>query len=364
MRILIVEFTSHQKKLPHLFKVFGYNYLPDILIHKKDKKYLSNIPDGRIITSSDNSIFDYFILLFKATNYNRIFISTGPEYISGISGIIHILGFYIYCKILGSKTILNVLNSNSYIKNQQSFSNKTIHRIRVNAAANVHKFTFEGKLTLNYFKDYTSDQNNRLAISSIYYSDVRLNSSTHFEKDEKNTIKIGITGRIDPVRKDYNKLFNVLKNLSEQERNNLKLIVLGECNNPEARKLIYELEKLIEVNWHDGYISDNDFEKMGLECDVLFSPLPENFGYGLTKETGAFGDAIYLHRKVIIPQFSCLNGEFDPISVYYNNEDELLSIFKKLLSENNQEFLSIDPAYLDKYSTASIFSQISKDLNL
>jgi len=364
MKILIVEFTSHQKKLPHLYKVFNYNYLPHILIHKRDKPYLSNIPDDKVITTSNLSTFDYFVLIFKGFSYNRIFINTGPEYISGLLGILHIIGFYLFCKIWGNKTILNVLNSNCYIRNHSSFSNKAIHSIRVHSARSIHKFTFEGILTLNYFKRHTNNPANRLSISSIYYSDFRLNPHHPSNQVDSDIKIIGLTGRIDPNRKDYRKLFNILKRLTDAERSKIKLLILGECNNPDSRKLIKELEKLSEVTWFDGYISDNDFENLGLSSDILFSPLPNNYGYGITKETGAFGDAIYLHKKVIIPQFACTNGEFDPISIYYDTEDKLLSIFRQVLDNPDPDFFRVDAAYLDKYSTRSIFNQISKDLAL
>jgi glycosyltransferase involved in cell wall biosynthesis len=364
MKILIVEFTSHQKKIPHLYKLFSNSNLPQILIHKKDKAYLSNIPEQNIITSLNISTFDYFILFFKGFRYERIFISTGPEYISGIVGIIHIMGFYLFCRIWGNKTILNVLNSNCYIKNQSSFSNKTIHSIRVLAAKYLHRFTFEGLLTLNSFKSSTNNPANLLSVSSIYYSDIRLNPHQSKKPVTSGIKTIGLTGRIDPQRKDYNKLFNVLKKLSDEERSKIQLLFLGECNNPDSRNLIKEFEKLSTVTWFDGYLSDSEFESSGLNCDVLFSPLPENFGYGITKETGAFGDAIYLHKKVIIPQFSCTNGEFDPISIYYDSEDALLSIFRQLISAEDDRFFKVDETYLSKYSTTSIFRQISADLHL
>jgi hypothetical protein len=364
MKILIVEFTSHQKKLPHLFKLFSNTFLAEILIHRKDKAYLSYIPEQNIITSSNISTFDYFILFLKGFRCNRIFISTGPEYISGILGIIHIIGFYLFCKTWGNKTILNVLNSNCYIKNQPSFSNKTIHSIRVLAAKHIHRFTFEGLLTLISFKNATNNPANLLSVSSIYYSDIRLNPLQSHKYVSSDVKTIGLTGRIDPLRKDYNKLINVLNRLTVEERSKIRLLFLGECNNPESRKLIKEFKKLSDVIWFEGYISDLDFENSGLNCDILFSPLPEDFGYGITKETGAFGDAIYLHKKVIIPQFACTNGEFDPISVYYDTEEKLLAIFRQLLTAEDDSLLKVDITYLEKYSTSSIFKQISKDLHL
>lgn len=363
MRILVSEITSHQKNLPHLFKLFSHKFETTIFIHNKNKDNISNIPKKNLLISRLPKSILYWYLCLKAPKFNYIFLSTGPEYALGFSGIISILGFYMLSVLFPSKVILHIRNTNNYLPEKNFFSGTIIQNIRIRSANHIKRFTFDSILTIDYFRSkFQYAKASFQTIIAINYSDVRFLKQQE-EVSTGNKIRIGLIGRIDVNRKDYDLIFNLLQGLG-QSSDRFEFIILGECKDSKSKQIISKILESSNVIYSDNYISDDEFEELGLSCQLLFAPLTDNFGYGITKETGAFGDAIYLHKKVIIPQFACTNGEFDPISIYYDTEEKLLSIFRQVINTSDQNFFKVDAAYLDKYSTISIFNQISEDLHL
>jgi hypothetical protein len=365
MKILISELTTHQKNLPHLYKLFSYGFEAKIFVHKNDLKYLQHIPHNKQVIISTPKSFAYWNLLFRSYKYDYIFLSTGPEYVVGPLGPFHTLGFFFLVLFNRNKIIVHIRNVNNYLPETHFSSNKLVQFIRVKTAPLIKRYTFDSNLTLNYFNLKFTHKNALASVISIFYSDVRSLGLTEIQHPKgSKLIKIAMPGRIDPIRKDYSILLKVLSQLTNEERSQLNLIILGECRNTDSKKIITDLEKYVKIVWKDGYLTDDEFEEMGIGSDVLFAPLTDQFGYGITKETGAFGDAIYLHKKVIIPQFACLNGEFDEISLYYKDENSLLKIFKKIINEQYTNFLTPSDTFLEKYSTLSVFNRIKSELKL
>lgn len=363
MRILVSEITSHQKNLPHLFKLFSYKFDTTCFIHYRDKDSVSNIPEEQTHISRLPKTLTYWYFCLIAPRYNYIFLSTGPEYGKGFSGILSTLGFYFLSVLFSSKVILHIRNTNNYLPEKNFSSGKVIQNIRIRATKHISRYTFDSLLTLNYFKQkFIRSPKTYQTVIAINYSDIRFLQQFKNNKTN-NKFRIGLIGKIDVKRKDYDLILNMLQGLGEfSER--LEFIILGECKDINSQQIISKIQEYSSVIYSNKYLSDNEFEELGLSCDILFAPLTDNYGYGITKETGAFGDALYLHKKVIIPQFSCTNGEFDPISIYYDSEEKLFSIFKQIIEPKDSGFFSVNADYLDKYSTKSIFNQISKDLEL
>ena len=363
MRILVSEITSHQKNLPHLFKLFSGKFDTRIYIHTKEKGSISNIPTDKIhISRFPKSLF-YWYLCIKAPSYKYIFLSTGPEYTKGFFGVVATLGFYLLSVLFPSKVILHIRNTNNYLPEKNFFSGAIIQKLRIKATNHIKRFTFDSLLTLDYFKSkYQHSNSVHLSIIAINYSDIRFLKQLDSNKST-DIIRIGLIGKIDVYRKDYNLIFNLLQKLEHLSKR-FEFVILGECKDSKSQQIISRIQESSNVIYSLKYLSDNEFEELGLSCHILFAPLTNNYGYGLTKETGAFGDAIYLHKKVIIPQFACNNGEFDPISIYYDTDESLVSIFKQIALTTDKSSFKVDPTYLDKYSTTSIFNQISIDLKL
>ena len=363
MRILVSEITSHQKNLPHLFKLFSGRFETTIFMHTNEQDTISNIPEKNLKISRLPKSLLYWYLCFKAPRYNYVFLSTGPEYATGFSGIFSTLGFYFLAVLFPSKIILHIRNTNNYLPEKNFFSGEIIQNLRIRAVNHIMRFTFDSMLTLNYFKSkFHKCASTYQSMIAINYSDVRF-VKQELAKRTDDKIRVGLIGRIDANRKDYSVIFDLLKGL-RQLSERFEFIVLGALKDSNSLEIISKIQEHSPVIYSNNYLSDNDFEELGLSCDILFAPLTDTYGYGVTKETGAFGDAIYLHKKVIIPQFVCTNGEFDPISEYYNNPEDLLKIFISLTDNSNITRFKVDPEFLSKYTTTSIFKQISEDLHL
>ena len=363
MRILVSEITSHQKNLPHLYKLFSHQFDTSVFIHSKDQHAISNIPDGKILVSRLPKSLLYWYLCIASRRFSYIFLSTGPEYAVGFSGIIQTLGFYVLSVCYPKKLILHIRNTNNYLPEKNFFSGVMIQKLRIWAVKHINRFTFDSKLTYHYFRSkYHRTDSTLQTVIAINYSDIRfLKEPDHQSGTGK--IRIGMIGRIDVNRKDYDLIYRLQEQLGEISAQ-LEFVILGECKDPKSQEIIAKIEKYSKVIYSNGYLSDEEFEELGLSCAILFAPLTDNYGYGLTKETGAFGDAIYLHKKVIIPQFACTNGEFDPISEYYASSDDLLSIFRNLTDNPDSERFRVDKAYLTDYSTSRIFERITEELHL
>ena len=125
--------------------------------------------------------------------------------------------------------------------------------------------------------------------------------------------------------------------------------------------VIKHLEKLTKVNFTNGFLSAEEFEIRGSQCDLLISPLQKHFEYGTYKGSGSFGDAIFLRKKIILPSYVDPKKEFIDISIYYDNKDGLLNIFANIEDYVNME---ISDKFYANYTTKAVFNKIKKELQL
>ena len=80
-------------------------------------------------------------------------------------------------------------------------------------------------------------------------------------------------------------------------------------------------------------LSEEDFLRMGKDCDILLSLNKEEKYYGNYKGTGSFGDAMYLQKSLIIPAFADPIYEFSDFCYYYKNKKDLELIFHKIFNK-------------------------------
>ncbi len=52
--------------------------------------------------------------------------------------------------------------------------------------------------------------------------------------------------------------------------------------------------------------------------------------YGTFKGSGSLGDAVYLRKKIILPNFVDVDKEFKEIAIYYNCLEDLQRIFNNI----------------------------------
>ncbi len=142
-------------------------------------------------------------------------------------------------------------------------------------------------------------------------------------------------------------------------RERFLFVTLGNTHGGYKNNILAELKSLTNVDITEGWISAEEFERRGQRCDVLISPLRRNMEYGTYKGSGTFGDAVYLRKKIIIPDHVDNLSEFSEISFYYSSESELLNIFTNITTLLQKP---IDQDYFEIFSTKNVYRNIYKML--
>ena len=127
---------------------------------------------------------------------------------------------------------------------------------------------------------------------------------------KQNQIWIGIPGRIDYKRRDFDFLINALKQANVSER--IKFLVLGKVdpNTPDGNRLIESIEKsgkLKNFKLFHAFIDNPEFHAYLSACDYIMPLLRPDQDYLGSKISGAFNLA-FAHKKPML-----CNSFFDAI---------------------------------------------------
>lgn len=168
---------------------------------------------------------------------------------------------------------------------------------------------------------------------------------------------------IFPFRPFHVSALALLNQLDPAQLQKLEFQMMGACRDEEAVAIVANFNKIVEVSWNNSrYVQQKKFDQMGDMCDIFLAPISPKLGYGVGKETGAFGDAIKYGKKVIIPRNACQTGEFDPVCIYYDDEVNLLGIFKNILANPDKSEFTISEDYLREYSPMMLSKRLKMDL--
>ena len=170
----------------------------------------------------------------------------------------------------------------------------------------------------------------------IYYAYSKKNVKVKFKFDKKK-LNIGILGKVDNNRKDYNMLTRILKNKFFFDTK-ISLTFLGSANNNLAKKKIKEFSKLSNKIISKNYFIEKDFVKFGKKCDFLISLNNKTNLYGETRMSGCFGDAILLKKYLYCPTFEDPYREFSDFTFYFKNVINLVSDVKLRSKKNKTIF--------------------------
>lgn len=360
MKVLIVEEFNHYKVLENLFHLFKDRYSITFYINKdtrKVKDLLSpSLKKARTIVNPVNGCVHFVWLLFFGHKFDKIYVSTGPEGKNYLESV-NILFFYLCCVIFKEKITLNIKNLRPYLKSTPGI----FSTIRSRSIKYIKSFTFETNTMREAFQKHTNLNQCFLGVVYDRYTDLLKTGTIEKKEPCKNgKIRIGLLGTINPRRRDYTLICRVLSRLTKEERAKIVIVTLGGCTGGENNEIIKQIAKYVEVNCYDGFMSAEEFDMRGIYCDLLISPLKATMEYGEFKGSGSFGDAVYLRKKIILPQNVDPANEFKDISIYYKNEEELLSIFRNIILLSKEE---VDHKYYyEKFTTENVFRQLAKDI--
>lgn len=336
MKILIIESGGHEQII-HKFLTIIPKKEEIIILGKAGRKdWFSK----DVLRSYQVEMASRWTFWRKASSLSKdvskVIIYGTPEYAKGIYGLVELF-FYVW-----------------FIRKHQKKTNVLIRNTR-----KWHKTNLVSKIrnfSLRYLKDrmifeYGEIQKS-LPISSKYcLLPVSTWQDNPFSWDSK--IVIGFAGSISATRRDYSCLFEALGQLSAEEKGLINLKICCAFNDIE------HLQPLMnEVNFAQTINNQADYDVNIKSTHLLIAPLTTHINYGITKGTGAFGDALYANRKVVIPRFACFDSEFDGVALYYENPTDLHRLFKTAIDawkRRDESFFVISHSARNRFSQENAY---------
>ena len=335
-KILIVELETHEKNVNESYKIFSYKFDTTVFVTKKIEKNLT-IKSNKIISNNYNKLVNYFLLLFYIRKYDYVYFSSFLEYelikkniYNYVNFFIKYIAFSLIIFFYKEKIIIKILNIFTFFK-VENYNFDFFCLMRNFLLKKNKRFLMETKfLTENLKKYFIMNNIYNKKFACLY------NSHTNLSKNKEkiiDKINLGLLGEINNQRKDYNIILNALKKIENKKVN---IYFLG-TNLGKSSKEIIQKFKNYRIFYTDGYLSDEIFYKWGKSCHILISTNKTTFikGYGEFKGTGAFGDAIYLSKPLLTLKDVDPICEFKDFTIYYENSDDFLKIFRNLINNKN-----------------------------
>jgi hypothetical protein len=359
--MLIVESHMHAKVLENQYFLFKDHFNISFLVNP-DKlniyhSLMPNVMKECKPAYSFHSTTLFLKLIFIAWKYDYIHISTGPEG-DHYSSIWNLPLFWLFCFLYRKKTILTVKNIRPYLPSTKGIFSS----IRYSALTQLNRFMFE---TDTMKRIFMKQMNHSFLSASVFdrYVDLLPSHLRKTKSPEAQTQRyvIGLLGSLDSGRRDYDIVISALSSLSVAQSKNLSVCILGHCQGGHRNKILVELQEVLSVDFSENFLTADEFDQKGMSSSILLAPLQRHMEYGTYKGSGAIGDAIYLGKHIILPDFADPDKEFEPISYYYSKVTELAHVFENIATLSAKP---IDPSYYSKFTTTNIRETIIKELNL
>lgn len=334
-KALIIDHGYHYKQIKHcayLWRKFNIG----VVVPKGQEEQVNcrNIEHLHSLPSKGFSVFLSLYIFMLSFRYNKFIFLTGPEYGSGILANVNKFLFYLFCFIFNKSIVIYVKNTSSY--QNSCFLTKSLSYVTA--------LLFESEYQKKYFKDNVKCDIDKCKVAYVYYPDY--DEMTKFVSDkiqpiDSGKILVGLIGQFDLERRDYQPLFDLLKN---QDCSNYEFYQIGRVasNSSHHKKDTSENIKFIK----DEYTSD-ELDYLISQMDILLSMNSKEANYDNGKGTAAFSEALSAKKPLIVPKFLEVYTEYVN-HVYYYEDDQTLLRSLELAGES--KFI-ID---YDSFSTSSL----------
>ena len=361
LKVLIAEAGDHYKILEQIYHLLHDKCeLTFYIIDPRRYDYRELFPSvvkTRVLTCNLRGFPFFAWLLFYGARYDVINVSTGPDG-SHYSEIVRIVFFYLCCLLYGRKIVLTLRNTHPYLESTRGL----FAFIRSRGIRHVRRFTFETHTMRRVFAQSTARKDVLLGVSYDKYADATVPGDDRAGQPPRDgKVKIGLVGTVNEERRDYALICEALSLLSAEQRTRLMFVTLGQCNEGLDHPAMQRLSKLVEVDCRQGLLSELEFVVRGRACDLLMAPLTSRKAYGTLHGSGAFGDAVYLQKWLILPRHADREGEFAPLCIYYSDARELAEVLCSLSYKLDEP---IAPDFLDQFRKESVYAALVEDLRL
>ena len=364
--ILIIEFGTHYKILEQLAFLFKEKFNLSFLIYADKKldyrdQFISH-KDFKIRLCDFGGLTIFPRALFLGKKHEIILVCTPPEETHWLN-IPSVFFYVIFVAIFRRKVIIAIRNTNSFIQCNKGFLPRVLNLVRGASLKFQSRLVFETETMRRVFRSYGNSDRCHLGVIYDKYSDYQSPQiiSKRVESNDNPTLVLGLTGGIDPERRDYLLVEKSLLLLNKEVLNDIKVITLGGVVGDHAERIITSLKNIVHVDYKKGFLSEHELITRGKQCSILLSPLSIKKPYGTLTGTGSIGDAIFFKRKIVLPSFADPHQEFKDFASYYTDEVSLAQIIKSNFVNGEKR---INERVFDKYSAAKVRHSLSRDLAL
>jgi len=183
-------------------------------------------------------------------------------------------------------------------------------------------------------------------------------------------LRVCIPGSVDNHRRDYDGLFQMLKQNYQNYAHRLCIDLLGYIPKSESYIIpkITELQKLgIQIIYSRDFIDETTYNQRLQLCDIILGNLKPSLNqkskYGETKETGVIFNMIKAGKPGIFPDTYPIDKSLESICLVYHKD--LHPILSGLLTDNTQIY-ALKKRTLEivkSYEPANLYPQLIKQLN-
>lgn len=144
---------------------------------------------------------------------------------------------------------------------------------------------------------------------------------------------IGLVGGIDVARRDYACVVSALKQLADQSPRTIEVRILGRVHGPNAEEVLRGLGECGTVVFDRGDLPEKRLLELAEGASILWAPLRQDL-YGPHKASGAFGDAAFFKKHLLIPNFADPEHIYSDFCRYYETSSQAASALLAVMSES------------------------------
>lgn len=299
-KIAYIEIDTHAEIAQSFMEIMNGadSFSVDYYFSERIKGQIAD--NGESIFISDSSMISDQL---KSKNYDLIIIGTVHRY------------FNTFCAIAEKYNAAVIVHNKNFVNIPLLRLFKSIFKADL-----IYRLKLWWKEGLFYSSKAYQKAKNLLVLddelSSERFRFLPLFYTKYTEKPDNKVLTIVIPGGVSQQRRDYKKVFSVIKNLENSyntdiQKNLIEFVFLGKAKDRELRELV-NLErssKYVNITYFSERVSQADFEKWMRKADVLWCPIQQETAffsqkeiYGKTKMTGNLGDAIKFGKPAIFPE--------------------------------------------------------------
>ena len=197
-------------------------------------------------------------------------------------------------------------------------------------------------------------------------------------KDDR--IRIVISGKIEEFRRDYGTALDIFEKLSERYSGKLILYLLGKPIGRYGNRIIERCKKLkkkgYNINFPTGFVSEEKYNQILTESDILFSPLKIRKvietgieeTYGTSEGSAIPFEAIQNSKPLILPKEFQIIQELKSSTIQYDSPKDLEKKLSELIKHKeklkklkkeagkNSKYFSLES--IQKYFTVELLNKL------